>query len=441
MKRARAYSDDYDGEYKKFKVSVPQTGIFLFTRSSKHINNLLDQNALLTIFSRCDCVTLLSKATRVCRYWNSLISNPNNRNSILYRSIQEGRIDIHHRSGDFSLARELCKNSSTEIAYFEMLNKKIIEEILQSAKMSNLLQHFIQKKGLKCNQCFQNILNKEPMHLGHLNQFQKHIQDIATIVLDFMDEDKTRFTKGYPTIVANFMQKLIPSLNATGKINIATRFQLFLKAPVPYKSFIKLVQLEYIYYFNVIDYLCKDPSLHVKKEAALVAALMAIRFPLHQNEAWILFLDTLQSNSAITQYYIETIDRNHLPNGFRVLDLPHRMAVLLASNNVLFIACLRNNFTKFIIFLEDLFSCNTISAKASATIILLMIAFNQEMTSANEKEFRIKSIQEEFDKNPSLLKKFINELNNCFYQVDLTNFSGQLSIEFPSLRKALKFLK
>lgn len=440
MKRNSAYSDGYDGNYgKQLKINPPTVGVFQNTRSRIVCSyNFLDKFTLLTIFSACDCNTLLYRANRACKYWNTIISDPNYQKGILYRTIHEGRVDIHRNKGNFGLARKLCQSASNDLEYFENLDKKITREIRESTTMLNVLTSFMQKNGLKCISCIQSSLTSEPAHPDHLNQLQTYIHDITIKILDFMDEDKTRLSKGYPTMIADLFQKLLLSFDLFGKIKISTMFQLFLKAPTYFDSFIKMVQADYACYFNIICYLCNDPSLSVRKEASLVAALMAIRFPTYQNNSWILFLDTLHNDPVITQYLIETIDRNHCPDGFRVLDIPHRMTMLLASNNLIFISCLHNNLHKFITFLENLFSSNTISAKASAAIMLLMISFNPSMMTVDKKKSRIEFLQSEFNKSPDLIKKIVDELSSQFFQINITAFVDELKITFPSLEMEFK---
>lgn len=432
MKRANPYSDGYDGEYPNQKISVPTTGVFLFTRSSsRNINGLLHRDDLLTIFSRVNCI-ILFKASRVCKYWNGIISNPNNQNGMLYRSIHEGRIDIHYNTGDLGLALELCENASNCIEYFKNLHKEISRNLLQSPQMIGLLKTYLQQNGIECVPYIQKALCNEPVDPKYLNQLQNNIPIIIVKILDFMHEDISNFHKGFPTIIANFLHKLLPSLDTKGKISIMKNFQFFLK--IRHQIFIKLIEMGYTYYFNIISSLCLDQILEVRKEAALVAALMAIRFP-SQQVSWTLFLDTLQTNPAVTQYLAETIDRHHLPDGFLVFDIPNRMALLFASNCPPFISCLRNNPHKFIGFLKNLSSSDTLSAKASAIIALSMITFNAQITCDSEKESAINLIQNELDKDEYLPQKIINMLSNSFFHINITDFTKKLKITFPALEK------
>lgn len=427
MKRTYVYSDGYDGAYEGRCKKVAETGVFCHTRSvdsksdiSPSINVSLHSSDLLNVFRHCDYLTILSRGPRVCKHWNKLICDDANRKTILYRTVGRSLVEGYCEKGDFRKAQNICESADEEVEYFRNLNDLVIEKILSSIPLHDSLLGTIQDGHTDCIPCIKKVLNQQPFNGAHLGALQEHLDILTDNMLLFMDNE-IHFQKGYPIIIANIFQKLISVFNETGKINIMEKFQNLLLSSN--KTFVQLIQQEFPYYFNIIKTLCTDSSLEVKKEAALTAGLMAICFPSHQDDAWILFLDMLNSNSEITKYIIRILKTSQLT---MQLNFPDQLSLLITSGNEFFMPCLRNNLSKFTLFLENLFSTEIPSVKTSAAITLLIIAFNEELTDPYERIVKLRSFQQSFRKNSDLFQSVLAKLDN----MPLTSFKMRLQSHF-----------
>lgn len=429
MKRplSNPYSDgpygNYDGKCRK----IATEGVFRNTRgaSRQSINASIGTDELLNIFRHCDYLAFLSTTRRVCQNWNKIICNPANQQGILYRTAQTSYVDFHCKQGNFRLAQNICERTDKDVEYFQNLNDEIIDQIRNSKTLHHTFLNSIKKEHTYCIPNIERILNGAEPNPLQLVALQEHIHVISENMLSFMQRSETHFQRGYPIVIANIFQKLIPAFQVTGKINLATNFQRFLNNLN--KTFIRLVNQEFTHYLDVLKTLCTDLSLHVKEEAIVSLGLMATHFSRHKHTPWIPFLDILKESVELTKHIIKIIEsspeasKSHFPNQIS----------LLITINDFFIPFFQENSSKFISFLEDVFLSKLPSTKASSAITLLIIAFDERLTKNHDKMLRLSYFRLEFEKDLDLLDNILKQAKFMKFHSLLANLENS----FPDLIK------